>query len=397
MVGNSLSHAKTTVSEPVTGYLAGSAVLIVSQVTTHGVAICLRDLIDAAVNSGYGVTVACPAAGDLATWAQERGAVWERLEIRRSPHPTDIAAVLRLRRLARSHGLVHLHSSKAGALGRIALASLGPRRPASVFTPHGWSWLVGGWLAPLYRLIERILLSVTTAVVAVSDEERSVGRAVLGPRAARIIVNPNGVDVSRFCPAGPTAPRTANPLVVCVGRLCHARAPDIAVAALAMMSTPGVHLRLVGDGEHRRRTEHQISVLGLAGRVELTGFKSDPAPDLRAADVVVIPSRYDGMALVLLEAMACGAAIVGTRVPGSSALDGTGVLVPTEDPTSLAVAVDALLADPARRRELGESARARAVEKYSLQRSLGGILSLWRELGAFPGTGTVRRSMAQSA
>jgi len=164
-----------------------------------------------------------------------------------------------------------------------------------------------------------------------------------------------------------------------------------------MMSTPGVHLRLVGDGEDRRRIEHQISVLGLASRVELTGFKSDPAPDLRAADVVVVPSRYDGMALVLLEAMACGAAIVGTRVPGSSALGGTGVLVPTEDPASLAGAVDALLADPARRRELGQSARSRAVENYSLQLSIGGILSLWRGLGAFPDADTVHGPMAQLA
>src|SRR5215469_14719596 len=178
MVGSSLSHARTTVSGPVGGYPAGSAVLIVSQVTTHGVATCLRDLVDAAVSGGYGVTVACPAAGDLATWAQERGAVWERLEMRRSPHPSDIVALLRLRRLVRSHGLVHLHSSKAGALGRIALASLGPGRPPSAFTPHGWSWLVGGWLAPLYRRIERMLLPVTTAVVAVSDEERSAGLAV---------------------------------------------------------------------------------------------------------------------------------------------------------------------------------------------------------------------------
>jgi glycosyltransferase involved in cell wall biosynthesis len=128
----------------------------------------------------------------------------------------------------------------------------------------------------------------------------------------------------------------------------------------------------------------QVRALGLTGRVELTGFRQDPAPDFRAADVVMVPSRYDGMALVLLEAMACGAAVVATRVAGSSALAGAGVLVAPEDPGALAGAIDALLADPDRRRQLGLAARQRAVERYSLQRSLDAILALWRDLGVRP-------------
>lgn len=378
------SHPGRPISGSDWGYPRRSAVLIVSQATTEGVAVCLRDLIDAAVRSGYHVTVACPADGDLPVWAVDRGAVWERLEMRRTLHLSDIRAVAQVRRLAQSHGLVHLHSSKAGAIGRMALASLGRRRPPSVFTPHGWSWLVGGWLSPLYRLVERILLPVTTAVVAVSDEERSSGLAALGARATRIRVIPNGVDISGFRPDGPAAARTDEPLVVSVGRLSYQRAPDVAVAALARMRTPAARLRLVGDGAGRAKIARQVSALGLDGRVELVGFRPDPAPDFRAADVVIVPSRYDGMALVLLEAMACGAAIVATRVAGASALDGVGILVPTEEPASLALAVDALLADSVRRRELGIAARSRAVERYSLQRSLDGTVGLWQVLGAFP-------------
>lgn len=376
-------HAVTSINGFRPSYPPRSALLIVSQVTTHGVAVCLRELVLAAVTSGYQVTVACPASGDLPRWAMERGAVWERLEMRRSPHLGDILAVVRVRRLARSHALVHLHSSKAGAVGRIALASLGRRRPSSVFTPHGWSWLVGGWLSPLYRLIERILLPVTTAVVAVSEEERSAGQDVLGARAARIRVIANGVDISQFAPNGP-ATRTDDPLVVSVGRLSYQRAPDIALAALALMRTPAVRLRFVGDGEDRARIERQVWALGLADRVELVGFRPDSAPDLRAADVVIVPSRYDGMALVLLEAMACGAAIVATRVAGASALDGAGILVPAGDPKAIAEAVDSLLADTSRRESLRSAARTRVVKHYTLQRSLDSTLELWQELGASP-------------
>ena len=80
--------------------MSGSSVLIVSQPTTDGVAVCVRDLVAAAVSSGYRVTVACPATGDLATWVVQRGAAWERLELRRPPDLSDIKAVLRVRKLA---------------------------------------------------------------------------------------------------------------------------------------------------------------------------------------------------------------------------------------------------------------------------------------------------------
>jgi glycosyltransferase involved in cell wall biosynthesis len=371
-------------------------VLIVSQATVDGVAVCIRDLVQAAVTRGYKVTVACPPGGDLAAWAMQRHAVWVPLDMRRSPHLTDLPIVLRLRSLARGHAIVHLHSSKAGAVGRIALMSLGRQRPLSAFTPHGWSWLVGGRLAPAYRLFERLMMPVTTAVVAVSVEERATGQAVLGLRGARIQVIPNGVDAARFRPEGPLAERTADPLIVSVGRLCHARAPDIAVTALSLMRTPAARLRLVGTGEDRDAVEAQAQALGLSGRVELVGFRPDPTPDLRAADVVVVPSRYDGMALVLLEAMACGAAVVATRVPGSSVLDGAGALVPVEDPPALARAVDGLLADPARRRQLGQAARQQVVRQYSLENSLDAILALWRDLGAGPVPSREGQRLSQS-
>ncbi|HEX2320405.1 MAG TPA: glycosyltransferase [Streptosporangiaceae bacterium] len=383
MSGQAL-HRERSISGLCPGHPRPSRLLILSQPTTEGVAVCVRDQVDAAVRSGCHVTVACPQAGDLAAWAIERGAEWERVEMRRSPHLSDFAAVAKVRRLTLSHDLVLLHSSKAGAVGRVALASLGRRRPPSVFTPHGWSWLVGGRLSALYRLTERILLPVTTFVVAVSGEERSAGRAALGARASRIRVIPNGVDVTRFSPDGTVAARADDPLVVSVGRLSHQRGPDVAVAALALMRTPGTRLRLVGDGEDRAKIAHQASELGLAQRVELIGFRPDPAPELRAADVVIVPSRYDGMALVLLEAMACGAAIVATRVAGCSALDAAGILVPIEEPALLAKAVDELLADTVRRTQLGKAARRRAVERYSVQRSQSDTVALWQETGVLP-------------
>ncbi|HWO71109.1 MAG TPA: glycosyltransferase [Actinomycetota bacterium] len=361
--------------------------LLVSQPTSYGVAVHVRHLAEAAVAAGHRVTVACPERGPLAGWVRAAGAGHERLDMVRGPSPRDLVHLLALRRLARGRDVVHLHSSKAAALGRAAVATLRPPRPATVVTPHYWSWLVGGRLAGLYRWIERVLAPRCDAIVAVSEREAADGRAVLGSAAGRITVIHNGVDRARFTPRGPRADRDPDaPLVVCVGRLCEQKGQDVAVRALALLRDRRARLRLVGGeampGE-RARLEALAEALGVGGRIEWRGEVDDPAPELRAADVVVAPSRWEGMSLVFLEAMACGAAVVVSDVAGSEVVDGAGLVVPPDDPPALAAAVDALLADPERRAELGARARERTA-RHDLETALRRNLELWAALAPTP-------------
>src|SRR5437879_7046584 len=146
-------------------------ILHVSQPTGGGCATAVRFLAEAGTRAGHTVTVACPGQPDLPAWITDSGAHWHPLPMVRQPTPGDIPAVLRMRRLFERADVVHLHSSKAGALGRLALRSLGRRAPASCFTPHGWSWLVGGRLEPVYRTYERVAAAWTDVIVAVSEEE----------------------------------------------------------------------------------------------------------------------------------------------------------------------------------------------------------------------------------
>lgn len=366
-------------SAPVTAPLR---VLLASQVTESGAATCVRDLARAGAAAGHEITVACPASGDLRRWATEAGASWVPLELRRSPHGSDAPAFLELRELAARSDVVHLHSSKAGAVGRLAVASLGRRRPACLFTPHGWSWLVGGRMAPFYRGFERAASHLADAIVAVSPGEAEIGRPVLGSGWRRIRVIANGVDIERFRPDGPAAARGQDPLMVLVGQMRPPKGQDLALGALARMRHRRARLRLVGDGPDRAKLQETTSHLGLEDRVEWAGKVADPAPHLRAADLVLVPSRYDGLSLALLEAMACGAAVVASAVPGTSALEGTGVLVPANDPAALAEAADDLLDDAGQRTKLGQMARKRAVEEYPLSRSLAVNLDLWRTLAS---------------
>jgi hypothetical protein len=111
-------------------------VLIVTQAVDYGVAVCVRQLTQAAVEAGHSVVVACPEKGPLRTWITRAGARHEPVNMVRHPATRDLIDLWSIRRLVRGRDVVHLHSSKAAALGRVAAASLGRKRPATVVTPH---------------------------------------------------------------------------------------------------------------------------------------------------------------------------------------------------------------------------------------------------------------------
>jgi glycosyltransferase involved in cell wall biosynthesis len=348
----------------------------VSQPTEAGVAVCVAELAAAARDCGFRVTVACPAGGDLPGWARDAGARWVELPMARRPGPADLAVLPRLRALAGTADVLHLHSSKAAALGRLAVAGLAAP-PLRVVTPHGWSFYVGGAAAPAYRLFERLALRWTDVLTVVSTMEYIQGLSVLGPGHTRLVLVENGVDTFAYRPDGASAARSAAPLLVCVGRLCEQKGQDLLLDALPRMRHRDARLRLIGDGPARRPLAALADRLRVRGRVEFAG-RTDPRPHLRAADVVVLPSRWEGMSLALLEAMACGAAVVTTDAGGSDALGAAGIVVPRRElPGGLADAVDGLLDDPRRRRALGDAARARVLRRFDRRQVAAAYRAVW--------------------
>lgn len=298
----------------------------------------------------------------------------------RRPRLRDVGAVLELRRLLRGRDVAHLHSSKAGAVGRLSAVLLGRKRPGIVFTPHAWSWLVGGRAAGLYRTIERILARACDAIVCVSDSEAAEGRATLCRAAGRIAVIENGVDLDRFSPVGPRAIRDETvPLIVCVGRLTRQKGQDVALRAVAALQNRDVRIRFVGSGEAASDLATLARELHIEDRVEWAGAVDDTASHYRAADIVVAPSRWEGLSLVMLEAMASGAALVASAVQGVEAVGDAGILVPPEDHEALARALDSLLGDDARRLAFGERARRRA-RMYDVRVSTARNLDVWERL-----------------
>ncbi|GAA4455724.1 glycosyltransferase family 4 protein [Phytohabitans houttuyneae] len=180
-------------------------------------------------------------------------------------------------------------------------------------------------------------------------------------------------------------------VVACVGRLDPVKGQDVLIGALPRL--PGVRARLIGAGAQEPALRAQAARLGVADRVELTGWTDRVDEHLRDVDIYVQPSRYETLGLALIEAMGAGLPCVATATGGvPEVLDGgrCGHLVPTGDTAALADAIGRLAADPARRRRLGRQARERALAAFTAERMARRYESLWAEVLAAPPASRLR-------
>lgn len=206
-----------------------------------------------------------------------------------------------------------------------------------------------------------------------------------GVPAHKIQVIPNAIDLTPF-PDTVAEPRrggdeSGTVVVLTVARLDPQK--DLGSLLAAAAQVPDATFLIAGEGEERGRLETTARELGLAGRVRFLGFRGDIPALLAACDLFVLPSRFEGLPLAVLEAMAAGRPVVATRIGGmdEAVVDGhTGVLVPPGDPAALASAIRALADDPARARRLGEAGRRRVRREFSADSMAGRVMAAYREL-----------------
>lgn len=294
----------------------------------------------------------------------------------------DMRAVLRVARAARAHDLIHAHGLRGAWIG--SWAALLVRRPM-VMSAHN---------VPEARSVLRrfaLTRSVRTAhtVVAVS-EAVAAGLSKCGVPRERITVLPNGV-AWRPAPDRDTLGERRLQLsvdaeafmVAAAGRLSPEKGFDVLVAAApaVVAGCSGAHIAICGAGPERERLETQIAALGMTNSVRLPGYVADLDRRLSVADVVVVPSRTEGQGLVALEAMALGVPVVASRVGGLPEVvedQLTGLLVPPDDWEALADALLRLAMDPSLRARLGEAARLRVRERFSIETLLDRMAELYR-------------------
>jgi glycosyltransferase involved in cell wall biosynthesis len=317
-----------------------------------------------------------PAIATLrAGWLTERASaagipVW--LEPQRPG--LDLAWVWRLARRLRAEQIdvFHSHEFAMNVFGGVAARIAGVR---SVATIHGRHWVAD---RPRRSLAYRLLRRLGMSLVVVSEDLAEHLAPRLGLARQDLLVILNGIPLDPFAAAsrggrrpearaGLGVPANA-PLLVAIGNLYPVK--DHATLVRAAARLPLVHVAIAGRGPEEPRLRELAAELGVEKRVRLLGLRDDIASLLGAADVLVHPSRSEGLPLAILEAMAAGLPVVATRVGGipEAVADGeTGLLVPAADPEALAAALAGLLERPEERSRLGQAGRRRAEREFSVE------------------------------
>jgi glycosyltransferase involved in cell wall biosynthesis len=287
--------------------------------------------------------------------------------------------------------IVHTHLFTADAYGRVAARLAGARGVYS--TVHS----TNVWKGALHRWVDWFLAWISTRVIAVSEVVAQVLRGRDHIPARRIVVVENGIDLFRFADASGAGVRAefaiadAAPLLGLVGRLHPAKGHADLLGALAHLVAEGIEMRclLVGSGELRDEIAADVERRDLRDRVILTGQRSDIPRILAALDVLVMPSRWEGLPMTLLEAMAMGKPIVATAVGGIPDViaDGQeGLLVPAGDHKALTSALRRMVTDAALRVRCGARARETLLARYDARRTAGAYEALYAQrLGLPPG------------
>jgi glycosyltransferase involved in cell wall biosynthesis len=171
------------------------------------------------------------------------------------------------------------------------------------------------------------------------------------------------------------------PLVAGVGHVYPRKGFDLLIDALARLPAAGAHLVIVGEGPHRGQLEERARDLGLGGRVHWTGFRDDVADVLAACDAFALSSRNEGMANVMLEAMAAGTPVVATDISGVRNVlgerDGSpaaGWVVPVDDAAATAAALARVLSPEPADRELVARRRREARRRVEREHSIAGMI-----------------------
>jgi len=324
-----------------------------------------------AIAAGHEVGVAA-APGSLSSGLE--GYVCDLPLVER--HLTRIPAAARdLRRSLREFrpDVVHLHNPGMALVG--AVATIRGHNVPGLVSMHGVPEERYGSAARILRLAGFPVVACGPGVAnALADRHAKV--------AATIV---NGVG-----PAPPAAERALvcaqwgiperEPLVLCLGRLTPQKNHALAVSALAQL--PDVSLVVVGEGPLADELQRQANELGVADRFVLAGVRSDARALVGACDAVCLPSVWEGLPLVALEALAAGKPLVATAVRGVTELLSDGedaLLVPAGDATALASALECVLSDANLAGRLSEGARRTAV-LYSEESMIAAYLDLYEKL-----------------
>ena len=378
---------------------------VIARLNVGGAALHVLQLAHEQARRGHDVVV---VAGTLAAGEESMEYVADELGVRLLRLPVlqrelspraDSAAILALRRMIRSRrpDVLHTHTAKAGATGRLAAVGSGRARPrAVVHTYHGH--VLSGYFSRrwerVFRWIERGLALTSGRLIAVSDEVRDdlVGFGVAPAR--RFVVVPYGFDLPAWSKADDVARRTIRDeleageetfVVGWAGRLTAIKRPLDLIRTLRALGDRNVDtlLVLVGDGEDRADVEALAADLGVADRTRLVGFQKSIRPWYATFDALLLTSANEGTPVVAIEALAASRPVVATRAGGTGAVvrnGESGYLEAIGDTQALADRLAALARDPALRERMGAAGAEDVRARYAVGRMADEVEAIYDRL-----------------
>lgn len=347
-----------------------------------GASVHLLDLAHGVQAQGHDVVVLAGGNGIFHERARRMGLASLPLRhLVREIHPLhDLLGLWELRQAIKAHGpdLVHLHSTKAGVLGRLAAWSL---RVPAVFTVHGWAFTdgVSARRAALYQRIERFMAPFSRRIITVSEYDRQLAlKAGVATEALMTTVH-NGMPL-----LGESPSRANNdvPRLIMVARFDEQKNQTDLLCALSLLKGIPWQAELVGDGPLRTQVMQLAQELGLADRVEFPGSCNDVAARLARSDVFALVSNWEGLPLSILEAMRAGLPVVASDVGGVAEAvrnNDTGWVVARGDIDTLADRLRSLLTSAPLRQRMGQAGQALFHNQFTFDQMLQKTLQVYRD------------------
>ena len=335
------------------------------------------------VQRGHAVSVVyLKGQGSLTDEFAAVGMSAAKVPFERSSRVLSSIAALRAHLAAEAPDVVHSHLLKADALSSLAV----PKGTVLVSSKHNDERAL---LRALVGIVHGRLSRRADAIIALSDHvARFVSEHGKVPRE-RITRVYYGVDAERLAPTRARSDVRVElgladdvPLLVCVGRLAPQKDHQTLLRALSLLRDDVVLLVVGGDpfGDGHERLSGWVAELGLESRARLLGIRHDVPDLLGASDLFVLPSLWEGLGLVFLEAMAARLPVIASNVSAIPEVIDDGVsgwLVPPGDPQALAAAIDAALSDHDGRQARGLAGHARLLERFALPRMVDETLAVY--------------------
>lgn len=314
-------------------------------------------------------------------------------EMRNAISLNDVKAIISVRRVIKQYNpdIIYCHSSKAGAIGRVANIAI---KNKLIYNAHGWSFNIRNLnicKIKFYEFIERLLSPLADVVVCISDFEKKAALEHMICHEDKLVVINNGVDFDECVISSKKSRCELNIpndafVVGAIGRISPQKAPDVFVdmAIEVKQAIPNAFFVIVGDdicdGSFRNEIEHKIKIAGLGESFIITGWVDDPLTYASVFDVATLLSRWEGFGLVLCEYMLMGKPIVATKVDAIPYVVGdAGLLVDVDNYKQAAMSVIRFHDDEELRNQTIKNGKIR-LHLFDVQRTASEHIALFDKL-----------------